>query len=471
MISQGGKATRPSEAGGGATMRAGMLVWHLRRRTGVAMLGGLQAALFSSVGLLLSGNFGDVLNLVAVGLSGIPFALLLGTMRGHEPRRLGALREGWVDILCCALIVAIGVSIGSALAHDGSILHAMGSGLAWTLVATGLIVISRLILQHWIRRRGVGELVVLTPRPSLTDPDDGPVPTALRFSNREQVRTMWLKAMDEAGVAECLRDMRSLRLREVVVSSALIPTSADHAAIWAKLVDGLENLPCPIWLSLPRSTDGSEQILTPLVAQPIGQMGLALKRFVDIMGSAMMLVMIAPLLATIALAIKIDSPGPVLFRQRRHGRNNDVFEILKFRSMSHAARDEGGTVLTVRGDSRVTRIGQFLRRSSLDELPQFFNVLMGDMSLVGPRPHPLRAHAGQRLYTEVVPDIERRHRVKPGITGLAQISGYRGNTDTEEKLIGRVRYDLIYIRQWSIWLDIKILLFTPVATLTAENAY
>ncbi|MCS6778589.1 MAG: sugar transferase [Geminicoccaceae bacterium] len=156
---------------------------------------------------------------------------------------------------------------------------------------------------------------------------------------------------------------------------------------------------------------------------------------------------------------------------RDAGPGGRVFRIWKFRTMCHNASDPGGRRLTLRNDPRVTRVGAFLRRTSLDELPQLLNVLTGEMSLVGPRPHPLEAVAGGRAYAEVVPDIARRLRVKPGMTGLAQVEGWRGNTDTERKLVERVRADLRYIDNWSFWLDIEILFRTPLASLLTEEAY
>lgn len=187
--------------------------------------------------------------------------------------------------------------------------------------------------------------------------------------------------------------------------------------------------------------------------------------------ASILLILLVPLLAVVALVIKIDSPGPVFFRQKRYGFNNQFIEVYKFRTMYHHMRDENAERLTSRDDPRVTRIGRFLRRSSIDELPQLFNVLNGEMSLVGPRPHPTRAKAGNRLYQEVVADYASRHRVKPGITGWAQVNGWRGETDTEEKIRKRVEHDLHYIENWSVLLDFKILLLTAIKGLVGKNAY
>lgn len=182
--------------------------------------------------------------------------------------------------------------------------------------------------------------------------------------------------------------------------------------------------------------------------------------------------LLAPVMLAIALIIKLDSPGPVLFRQRRYGFNNELIEVFKFRSMYVERCDAAGSKLVTKGDPRVTRVGRFIRKTSLDELPQLFNVLLGDLSLVGPRPHALQAKAGDRLYDEVVEGYFARHKVKPGITGWAQINGWRGETDTAEKIKGRVACDLYYIENWSVVLDFYIRLMTPYCLLTQrDNAY
>ena len=191
----------------------------------------------------------------------------------------------------------------------------------------------------------------------------------------------------------------------------------------------------------------------------------------DTVLASILLVLLAPLLALVALIIKIDSPGPVLFRQKRYGFNNQLIEVYKFRTMHHHLRDENAERLTSRNDSRVTRVGRFIRRSSIDELPQLINVLNGGMSLVGPRPHPTRAKAGNRLYQDVVADYPARHRVKPGITGWAQVNGWRGETDTEEKLRKRVEHDLYYIENWSVLFDVKILFMTVFTGVFGRNAF
>jgi lipopolysaccharide/colanic/teichoic acid biosynthesis glycosyltransferase len=173
-----------------------------------------------------------------------------------------------------------------------------------------------------------------------------------------------------------------------------------------------------------------------------------------------------------AIAVKLDSRGPVLFRQKRYGFNNELIEVFKFRSMHVDQCDAAAVKLVTKGDPRVTRVGRFIRKTSLDELPQLLNVVLkGDLSLVGPRPHALQAKADNRLYDQVVDGYFARHKVKPGITGWAQVNGWRGETDTEEKIQRRVEHDLYYIENWSVFFDLYILAVTPFALLKSDNAY
>jgi putative colanic acid biosynthesis UDP-glucose lipid carrier transferase len=173
------------------------------------------------------------------------------------------------------------------------------------------------------------------------------------------------------------------------------------------------------------------------------------------------------LMVAIVVGVKLSSPGPVLFRQRRYGLDGEEIVVYKFRTM-RVMEDGSDIAQATRGDPRVTPIGAFLRRLSLDELPQFFNVLQGKMSVVGPRPH---AVAHNELYRKLIDGYMVRHKVKPGITGLAQVNGFRGETDSLEKMRGRIEHDLEYLRRWSLRLDIAIVLKTIVVVLGGRNAY
>ena len=201
---------------------------------------------------------------------------------------------------------------------------------------------------------------------------------------------------------------------------------------------------------------------------PLSGWSVVVKAAEDRILAVVILLLALPTLATIALLVKLDSPGPVLFRQRRFGFNNNVITALKFRSMTATADGDGAVPQATRGDPRVTWIGAFLRRHSLDELPQFVNVLRGDMSIVGPRPHAVR-HNEQ--YAALIDDYLARHKVKPGITGWAQVNGLRGETETLDKMEARVQHDLYYVDNWSLLFDLRIILLTLFVGFRSDHAY
>ena len=206
--------------------------------------------------------------------------------------------------------------------------------------------------------------------------------------------------------------------------------------------------------------------------RPISDWNLVFKWVFDKFVALIALILLSPLMIGVAIAIKLESKGPILFRQKRHGFNNELIEIFKFRSMYTEMSDTNAAKLVTKDDPRVTRVGRFIRKTSIDELPQLFNVLRGDLSIVGPRPHALQAKADNKLYYEAVDGYFARHRVKPGITGWAQIHGWRGETDTLDKIMQRVNHDLYYIENWSVFLDVYILVMTPFSLfMRHENAY
>ena len=231
--------------------------------------------------------------------------------------------------------------------------------------------------------------------------------------------------------------------------------------------------PAPI--TVPRAAANDELIVAPApvravpeapTRQPIAGFGAALKRAEDFVLGSIALAVLFPLMALVAIAIKLDSTGPALFCQARNGRNREIIKVYKFRTM----RQESGTEFrqAEKDDPRVTRIGAFLRRTSLDELPQLFNVVQGTMSMVGPRPHPLKL---DEAFRPIVRDYDSRYAVKPGITGWAQINGFRGETRQLEDMVGRVEHDLRYIERWSVALDLRILVQTAFKGWTHDNAY
>jgi len=237
-------------------------------------------------------------------------------------------------------------------------------------------------------------------------------------------------------------------------------------------VTRLEQLPIDVQLApdaitLPDRIAGNGLVLLDVQHRPLSARGVLIKAAMDYLFGAIALVLFAPAMAVIAIAIKWDSPGPVFFVQRRNGYNHRVIRVMKFRTMTVT---EDGPVVTqaVRGDKRITRVGRFLRRTSLDELPQLFNVLHGELSLVGPRPH---AVAHNEAYAQILANYGSRHKVKPGITGWAQVNGCRGETRTTEDMRKRVDLDLHYIENWSPWLDIEILVRTLIVPFHSPNAY
>ncbi|HBV0957077.1 TPA: undecaprenyl-phosphate glucose phosphotransferase [Klebsiella pneumoniae] len=207
--------------------------------------------------------------------------------------------------------------------------------------------------------------------------------------------------------------------------------------------------------------------VVPLFDTPINGINMVFKRLEDIFLSLLIIILISPILLVIAVAVKVSSPGPVIFKQKRYGMDGKAIKVWKFRSMTVMENDTLVKQAT-KNDVRVTKVGSFLRKTSLDELPQFFNVLSGKMSIVGPRPHAV-AHNEQ--YRNIIEGYMLRHKVKLGITGWAQINGWRGETDTIDKMEKRIEYDLEYIREWSIWLDLKIILLTVFKGFINKSAY
>lgn len=250
------------------------------------------------------------------------------------------------------------------------------------------------------------------------------------------------------------------RLQEVVAELAITPVRIRLAPDLATFA--FAQRPVVLLGDLPVMT---------LFERPISGFDQIVKRIEDLVVGAIGLILIAPLLALVAIAIKLDSPGPVFFRQDREGFNNRSFRIWKFRSMRADRCEVDGITQARKDDDRITRVGRILRRTSIDELPQLFNVLAGEMSLVGPRPHAPSTRAGDRLFSDVVSHYAARHKVKPGMTGWAQVHGWRGETDTEEKLLKRLEHDLYYIENWSVLLDLYILARTVVTIVFQKTAY
>ncbi|RWQ30545.1 undecaprenyl-phosphate glucose phosphotransferase [Mesorhizobium sp.] len=276
-------------------------------------------------------------------------------------------------------------------------------------------------------------------------------------------------------VSELIEFARIARIDMLIVS---LPLTAETRVL--QLLKKLWVLPVDIRLSAhsnalrfrPRAYSyiGSVPMLD-ILDRPINDWDSVAKRAFDIVFSIIGIIVFSPVMLATAIAIKLDSKGPVLFHQKRHGFNNEIIEVYKFRSMYTDKADPTAKQTVTRNDPRVTRVGRFIRKTSIDELPQFFNSLFGSLSLVGPRPHAIAAQSHNLLYNEVVDGYFARHKVKPGVTGWAQINGWRGEMDTNEKIRMRTEYDLYYIENWSLLFDLRILFLTPIRLLNTENAY
>jgi Undecaprenyl-phosphate glucose phosphotransferase len=278
------------------------------------------------------------------------------------------------------------------------------------------------------------------------------------------------------GLAE--RELRKLigACRGLRPDDILLLADRDNLARTTALVGSLSELPAGLHIVLVESAEilaagriveFGDLVTLQVSRPPLSIFDRAAKRAFDLVVAAAGLILLSPLLLIVSLAIKLDSRGPVLFRQTRHGYNNETIQVFKFRSMT-TMENGADFVQASRNDTRVTRIGRLLRRSNIDELPQLINVLRGEMSIVGPRPH---ATAHNDMFEQRISPFSRRHVVKPGITGWAQVNGYRGETDTLEKMQRRIEYDLHYIDNWSFLFDLRIIIMTFFSRTAYTNAY
>jgi Undecaprenyl-phosphate glucose phosphotransferase len=278
------------------------------------------------------------------------------------------------------------------------------------------------------------------------------------------------------GVDDLLEFARRTRVDLVIFS---LPISAEGRIL--QMLKKLWVLPVDIRLSAhsnklrfrPRSYSflGNVPVLDVL-DRPITDWDVVMKWLFDKFVGGLALLLAAPLMIVVAILVKLDSRGPVLFKQRRHGFNNELIEVYKFRSLYADMTDQSASKSVTKDDPRVTRVGRFIRKTSIDELPQLINVVLkGDLSLVGPRPHAVDQKLENRQFDEAVDGYFARHRVKPGVTGWAQINGWRGEITSPDTIKRRVEHDLYYIENWSLLFDVYILAMTPLALLKGENAY
>ena len=362
---------------------------------------------------------------------------------------------------------------------------------AFFFVGLAALVIERLILRalvrDWARQGRLDRRTIVvgadqsgeTLVQALKEQEDSDICILGVFDDRNDNR-----AMDSCGGSPKLGKVDDIvefarRTRIDLVLFAL-PISAETRIL--EMLKKLWVLPVDIRLSAhtnklrfrPRSYSYLGEVPTLDVFEaPITDWDLVMKWLFDHVVGFLILLAALPVMGLVALAIKLDSPGPVLFRQKRFGFNNERIDVFKFRSLYHHQADPTASKVVTKDDPRVTRVGRFIRKTSLDELPQLFNVVFkSNLSLVGPRPHAVQGKLQSRLFDEAVDGYFARHRVKPGITGWAQINGWRGEVDTDEKIQKRVEFDLYYIENWSVLFDLFILLKTPLALMTKnENAY
>jgi Undecaprenyl-phosphate glucose phosphotransferase len=416
-------------------------------------------------------------------------AFLMGFRRisGYELRRLSQLRWqiGHVAIIWCAAVAAL-LLLGflgkeSERFSRGWALLWIVSSLASLLLARALL---RVLILRWTRQGylarnivvvGAGEPGAQLIARLLQSRDEG-VRICGVFDDRKTRVPASVEGFEVLGTTEDLFEF----VRRVPVDEIIVALPLNAEARLRQLFDKLKLLPVDLRLSAEPMAEafpvrGIEYLadvpVLEIVERPLKNWNAVTKWVEDKLLGGALLLLALPLMAIIAVIVKFDSKGPVFFVQERFGFNNNVIRVLKFRTMYRDRGDVSGAARTVRGDPRVTRIGRYLRALSLDELPQLFNVVHGDMSLVGPRPHAVAMKAGERLYPEAVTEYLARHRVKPGITGWAQTHGLRGEIDTLDKARARVAHDLYYIEHWSLGLDLWILATTAPSLFLYRNAY
>ncbi|NMY40024.1 undecaprenyl-phosphate glucose phosphotransferase [Pseudomonas sp. WS 5013] len=380
--------------------------------------------------------------------------------------QLGRLYAGWLVALGIALTLTFSLKISATYSRQWS--FAM---LALGILGSTLLRFAVFQFLRWLRSSGRNlKTVVLVDAGGRAAQQLGHGRSLREFGYRVAHSLSyapggtWLPALVDA--------VEEKGAHEVWLCLPLTAGESIKAVLYALRHHTVEVRFIPEWGDIPllnhRVSNIAGLYSLDLSCSPMEGPARLVKRLEDILIGGAISVAILPVCLLIALAIKCTSPGPVVFKQYRTGINGKRFKVYKFRSMVVHQEHEGCVTQATRNDARVTAVGAFIRRTSLDELPQFFNVLQGRMSIVGPRPHAL---AHNEYYKDLVESYMQRHKVKPGITGWAQVNGYRGETDTLEKMQKRVEYDLWYIDNWSLWLDIKIILWTLFKGFVGKSAY
>ncbi|HWU60598.1 MAG TPA: undecaprenyl-phosphate glucose phosphotransferase [Ensifer sp.] len=422
---------------------------------------------------IATGIFATVLTQV---LDGYLFPVLRSPRRGI-PRAAGSLVAA--GLLFCLIVLYRGGS-ASALFASGAVGVAVGAGLLSLERAFIGYAIRRWTRNGFMERRavivggGAPARDLIREMESISDND---IRICGIFDDRDDRRSPDMVAgYPKLGTFDELVEFaRTARIDILIIA---LPLSAELRIL--ELLRKLWVLPVDIRIAAhssklrfrPRAYSRIGKVsMLDVFDKPIADWDSVAKRIFDIVFSLVAIALLWPIMLAAALAVKFTSKGPIIFKQKRHGFNNEIVEIYKFRSMYSEMSDPTARQAVTKNDPRVTPVGRFIRKASIDELPQFFNVLQGRLSLVGPRPHAVAAQTQDRVYVEVVDTYFARHRVKPGVTGWAQINGWRGEIDTDEKIRGRIAADLYYIENWSLWLDLKILILTPIRLLKTDNAY
>jgi Undecaprenyl-phosphate glucose phosphotransferase len=398
----------------------------------------------------------------------------------NVPAQAGRIVIGWTGVVAVLLLAAFAAKVSSNFPRGWAIL--------WYFWSLGLFIALRFavfgVLSRWIAAgKLTRDVAVVGAGPHgrrliehLRQQGDGSCNIIGVWDERASRPLEPIHGVRVRGtVDDLIAYARQKPVDQIVVA---LPWAAEMRVM--KVLKKLWELPVDIRLApdmigfrlahCSYSQLGSVPVLN-VFDRPLSEEKLLLKRLEDVVLALLMLAVFSPVMLLTALAIKLDSKGPVLFRQTRYGFNNQKIHVWKFRSMYVEDCSDVAPVQARADDPRVTRVGRIIRRTSIDELPQIFNVLSGVMSVVGPRPHPIGTRAENVLFEEAVAEYAARHRVKPGLTGWAQVNGWRGETDTIEKIRRRVDHDLYYIENWSLFLDIKIVLMTVFAVLRGKNAY
>jgi putative colanic acid biosynthesis UDP-glucose lipid carrier transferase len=409
---------------------------------------------------------------VIAGLAGgIIIHYLMRVRRLHEPAAVVAWRRHLGELLfaiCLSFLMLIAIAYLVKVSTN----YSRGWLLTWLGFSVLLLVGSRpalALLFRWLASAGHTARRVAVVAEGV---DCERLVQSLRRQSGVWVVGVFSAGEVQSGADGSIADLIAIGQRDEI-DEVVIALQEGPAQRTAQVVEELSVLPVEIWLcptnfGMPIfATSRLGQVsLLQVQPKPIRDWGYVVKVTFDFIAAAACVALFAPLMLAIAVAIKIDSRGSVVFRQRRHGFNHRIIDIFKFRTMT--VTEDGDRIDQARSnDPRVTRVGRFLRRTSLDELPQLFNVLRGEMSLVGPRPHAL---AHNQHYCDRLDRYATRHWVKPGMTGWAQINGLRGPTEDPEMMRQRVLMDLYYIEHWSLWLDLKIIAATPFVGFIHPNA-